>query len=82
MNEHCSMHSADSVQKEYMAHVWTNGDLSKLVLIDCWIDLNYNKRLSFCEPNSGNKYKWDAFIKGLEWKEGEELCKKVTNEFF
>ena len=83
MEEHCSMHHGGSTKEgELTAHVWTNGDLNKLVLIHCWLEQKHNKRLLFCQPNLGNKYKWDAFIRNLEWEEGKELCEKVKHEFF
>jgi len=68
--------------KTYKAHVWTNGDLNKLVLIHCWLERNHNKKLLFCEPNKGNLYKWDAYIDKLKWKEGVKICADMITEFF
>ncbi|PCJ51537.1 MAG: hypothetical protein COA79_25950 [Planctomycetota bacterium] len=44
-------------------HIWTDGNLDLLVKIQIW--MRHRKepfRFVFCPPNTGNRFRWDAFI--------------------
>ena len=77
MDEHSSMMASGD-----KLHIWTDGDNNKFLYVIDYINHNYPQyKIILCQPNMGNKYKWDAFVE-IEWDAGNELAKELKSEFF
>jgi len=78
VGEYCDIISGGSL------HVWTNGDINKLLCIMHYV-LHVtsipHQRIDLCQPNRGNKYKWDLFIQGTN-KNKQDLQIEIKTEFF